>query len=206
MALDQNGYSKCNAIDDNTTKIGNYVPNSSPEIFDLEKMLEQIKTAAVAPEAAKTVRSILEQLVANPENVALGMREFEGNDVILFEDDSVSIWHTHFVPGMTVPAHDHQMSAVICVYRGSERNHFFENDPAGGIRKSGMVELNVGEVFSIGPNAIHTVTCISDEPCCGIHVYLGNLTEVERSLFDVDAGETMPFTDENYNRLVRPAE
>lgn len=180
--------------------------NSSPKIFDLEKMLEQLKAAAVAPEAANDVRSILEQLIANPESVALGMKEFEGDDAILFEDDTVSIWHTHFVPGMTVPAHDHQMSAVICVYRGSERNDFFENDPAGGIRKSGKAELSAGDVFSIGPNAIHTVTCISDEPCCGIHVYLGNLTKVERSLFDVDAGEAMPFTDANYYRLVRPAE
>ena len=169
-------------------------------------MLEQLKAAAVAPDAPKVVRSILEQLVANPENVALGMKEFEGNDVVLFEDDSVSIWHAHFEPGKTVPAHDHQMSAVICVYRGSERNDLFENDPAGGIRKSGKVELSAGDVFSIGPNAIHTVTCISDEPCCGIHVYLGNLTEVERSLFDVEAGETMPFTDENYYRMVHPAE
>ena len=179
--------------------------HSTRNTFDLEHLLEKLKSAAVKPDAAKSVRSILEQAVSEPAQVISGMPEFDENDVILFEDDTISIWYTRFMPGITVPAHDHQMSATIGVYHGSERNNFFENDPAGGIRKSGKVDLSAGDVLSIGPSAIHTVTCISEEPCCGIHVYLGNLTKVERSLFDVDEGITLPFTDENYYRLMRPS-
>lgn len=179
--------------------------NSTSDNFDLESLLECLKNAATKPNAAKIVRSILEQTVSSPEQLVSGMPEFEENDVILFEDDTISIWHSRFMPGITVPAHDHQMSATIGVYRGAERNDLFENDPTGSIRKSGKVELSAGDVLSIGPSAIHTVTCISDEPCCGIHVYLGNLSKVERSLFDVNTGVTLPFTDENYKCLMPPA-
>jgi len=182
------------------------VTNSTRDTFNLELLLERLRNAAIKPDAAKAVRIILEQTVSDPAQVISGMPEFEENDVILFEDDTVSIWHSRFMPSVTVPAHDHKMSATIGVYRGSERNDLFENDPAGGIRISGKVELSAGDVLSIGPSAIHTVTCISDEPCCGIHVYLGNLSKVERSLFDVNTGVALPFTDENYNRLMCPAD
>ena len=180
------------------------MPRSDKTAFDLETLLKRLKIAAVESDAVKAVHAILEDTVADPALVIAGMPDFEDNDVILFEDDTVSIWHSRFLPGITVPAHDHQMSATIGIYRGSERNDLFENDPLGGIRKSSEVVLVAGDVFSIGPSAIHTVSCISDEPCCGIHVYLGNLTAVDRSLFDTEAGVTMCFTDENYHLLMRP--
>lgn len=56
-------------------------------------------------------------------------------------------------------------------------------------------------MLQIGPNAIHAVGCASETPTCGIHVYLGELTQVERSLFDVAAGAEMTFDDDNYQRL-----
>lgn len=169
--------------------------------FNVQELVQELRGVAVESDAAKLVRAILQQTVADPDKIIDGMPEFEEDDVILFEDNTISIWHSRFMPGITVPPHDHQMSAVIGVYIGAERNDLYENDPAGGIRKSGTVEVSAGDVFSIGPSAIHGVTCASTEPCCAFHVYLGNLTEVERSLFDVNEGLTLKFTDENYARL-----
>lgn len=172
--------------------------------FNIERLVTDLKSAASSSQAPKIIRDILEKAVADPDTVASGIPDFEENDVILFEDDTISIWHSRFMPGLSVPPHDHQMSAVIAVYRGSELNQLYERDPSGGIRKSSKVEVLAGEVFSIGPNAIHGVTCSSKEPCCAFHVYLGNLTKVERSLFDVEAGVVMKFTDENYALITRP--
>ncbi len=137
--------------------------------FDLDVLVNQLKTAATEPAAATAIRSILQQTMSSPESVAAGMPEFEENDVILFEDDTISIWHCRFLPGVSVPPHDHQMSATIGVYCGTELNDFYKTDQAGGFRRSGNALLNAGEVLSIGPNAIHSVTCISEIPCCGIH-------------------------------------
>ncbi|WP_419905133.1 hypothetical protein [Kiloniella sp.] len=173
--------------------------------FDLDDLLTRLKKAAITPDAPKAVRVILEQTVSNPEAVACGMPAFAEDEAILFEDETISVWFCRFQPGNSVPPHDHQMSATIGVYLGAERNDFYENDPTnasqGSIRKSGKAELTPGEVLSIGPSAIHSVTCISEEPCCGIHVYLGKLTTVDRSLFNTETNETLEFTDENYHKL-----
>lgn len=174
------------------------------EAFDIGAFAAALREAALQEDAPRAVQALMEQAMADPARVAAGMPDYEENDIILHEDESVSIWHCRFMPGTTVPAHDHQMSAVIGVYAGRERNDFFAGDGNGGLRRSGRRELEPGDVLPIGPSAIHSVTCISSTPCCGIHVYLGNLTERERSLFNPDTGEAMSFTMDNYDKLQRP--
>jgi len=170
--------------------------------FDVEVFVQDMRDIAVGEDAPKRLRTYIDSIMQDPSAVRDGFPAELTGDQILFEDDTVSIWRTNFEPGVSVPAHDHQMCAVISVYQGQERNDFFEADPSGGLRRSGEVVLEPGSVLSIGPNAIHSVTCISDEPALGIHVYLGNLTEVDRTLFDIDNGTSMKFDDENYEKLV----
>lgn len=173
------------------------------EPFDLDALVSRLRAAASGASARAEIKTILEETVKDPDHVRAGMPDFEENDVILYEDDAVSIWHCRFMPGVAVPAHDHQMSATIAVYRGIERNDFFAAGSEGEISKSSEVTLAAGDVLQIGPSAIHAVACTSEEPCCGIHVYLGRLTTVERSLFDTKKGEVMSYSDDNYNRLTR---
>lgn len=155
--------------------------------FDLDTLVKELRAAATQPRPHNAVKALLEQAVADPNAMADAMSDFADNDVILFEDETVSIWHCRFMPGQTVPAHDHQMLATIGVYYGAERNHFFEADPeTGGIRRSSEVVLSAGNVLQIGPSAIHAVGCAGDEPCKGIHVYLGALTQIDRSLFETE--------------------
>ncbi len=170
--------------------------------FDVETFVKDMREIAVGDDAPKTLRDYIDTVMQDPNAVADAFPPELIGDQILFEDDTVSVWRTCFEPGISVPAHDHQMSAVICVYQGRERNDFFEADPDGGVRRSGEVVLEPGSVVSIGPSAIHSVSCISDEPALGLHVYLGNLTEVDRTLFDIDNGTSMKFDDANYDRLL----
>ena len=172
------------------------------QAFDVDYLVSQLKDAVEAESPSARVKSILEEEMKNPDRVAAGMPDFEEDEVVLFEDDQISIWFCRFRPGKTVPPHDHQMMATIGVYSGAERNKFFENDPQGTIRESSEVVVSTGEVLQIGPSAIHAVNCASTDPCCGIHVYLGRLTEVKRSLFDIPNGQRMEFTDENYQQLI----
>ncbi len=169
--------------------------------FTLDSFVTDVRAIAAGPEAPKQLRAYFDALFARPDQVAAACDGKQG-DEILFEDDSVSIWHCEFAKDVSVPAHDHQLSAVIGVYHGRERNDFFEAAPGGGLQRSGQVELGEGDVLSIGPSAIHSVTSIGDGACNGLHVYLGNLTEVERTLFDIDSGAVMRFDDENYERLM----
>jgi predicted metal-dependent enzyme (double-stranded beta helix superfamily) len=174
------------------------------EGFEIEHLVAELRQAALAENPRAAVKDVLEAAVADPTRMRAQMPEYEENDVILHEDETVSIWHCRFMPGQTVPPHDHQMLATIGVYSGAERNDFYQAHPdTGGIQKSSEVVLEAGNVLQIGPNAIHSVGCASEEPCLGIHVYLGALTTVDRSLFDVEGGAVLPFTDENYARMTK---
>lgn len=171
--------------------------------FDLDQLVSDLRAAATGEDAVEQIRLLLQKAVQDPQLTWSGMPAFENDETILFEDDSISIWHCRFQPGHTVPAHDHQMRATIAVYHGAERNDFFEKMPSGELKRSETVEVTAGDVLQIKPDAVHAVGCASQEPCCGIHVYQGNLTQVERSLFDTDSNLAMPYSKENYARLTR---
>ena len=166
--------------------------------FSLDTFISDLRQAAGNTNAAGNIKTLLEDVISDPAAIAATLPAFAEEEALLFEDDAISIWHCLYHPGHKIPPHDHQMPAMIAVYRGREQNDFYEADPAGGVRKSSEVVLNAGDTLSIGPSAIHTVECIGDGACQGFHVYLGNLTEVDRSLFDVVARERLPFTPENY--------
>jgi len=171
------------------------------EIFDIDKLGNQVKSAALHTDARVQIKSILQATVDDPEWVSTSIPDYGENDVILYEDDTVSIWHCRFPVGETVPAHDHQMVAIIAVYQGTERNKFWVMNSEGQLAQQSEVVVTAGEVTQIDPTTIHSVACSSEIDSCAIHVYLGNLTKVERSLFDTNTGDVIPFDDENYNKL-----
>ncbi len=170
----------------------------------LDDLIVSLKDASRRDDAIKHVRALLCDFVADPAKTIRDMPVYEEDDVILFEDDHVSIWYCRFQPGMVVPPHDHQMSATIAVYDGIERNDFYKRDDDGTLSMSHELDLGPSEVVQIAPDEIHGVGCTSEVPSQAIHVYLGKLTDVDRSLFDIAGGMVMPFTDDNYAKLTAP--
>lgn len=169
--------------------------------FVLDDFLTEIKKAAREADPQPSVRAILDRVFASPEAVAAALPDYAEDDVVLFEDETVSIWHCRFQPGRPVPPHNHELSANIGVYAGVETNRFYKSADTGGIAPSRDVNLGPGDVLSIGPSGIHSVECISENPSCGIHVYLGPLTKTARDLYDLSNGKKVPFTEEAYERL-----
>ncbi|MEM7292705.1 MAG: hypothetical protein AAF420_04795 [Pseudomonadota bacterium] len=169
---------------------------------DLDALVASVKSVAPTENAGKQIKQLIAAFVEDPKAVQSQIRDFEEHDTVLFEDDSVSIWHCRFMPGVSVPPHDHQLETVIGVYRGEERNDFYIRKSGDEIEKKNLQNVSAGQVLHLGPTAIHSVSCIGDVPCCGIHVYLGNLTNIDRNLFDVETKRAMPFTNENYYRLI----
>lgn len=173
--------------------------------FDLDQFVYDLRQAASSDAAVSTICGIVEAAIADPDAVKPALPKFDGDEALLYEDDAISIWHCVYHPGDTIPPHDHQMAAIIGLYDGQERNDFYEADPPGGVRKSSEVYLEAGKTLTIGPSAIHAVACISETSCRGFHVYLGNLTETDRWLFDVDQRQKLPFNETNYAAMKQSA-
>ena len=172
--------------------------------FVLDDFVQQLRVAAVSDDAVKQVRELMTDAFRDPEAVRAGMPDFENDDEVLFEDDSVSIWFVRFMPGIHVPPHDHQTMATIGVYEGAEDNHFYLCEADRLVHKSSK-RVGPGDVIALKPDGIHSVEAADNTQCCGIHVYLAKLTTIERSLFDWDSGDVSLYTDENYERMKRVA-
>ena len=169
--------------------------------FSVDEFIADLRTVAQQPDAPQQVKRILQQTIADPEKLAAALPDYPENDTVLYEDDGLSVWHVRFIPGVAVPPHEHLIPAFIGLYQGQERNDFYQLTADDRLKNSGYQILEPGDMLAMGVDGIHAVTCVSDEPCCGLHVYLGKLTTMERSLFHPQTYERMPFTDENYERL-----
>ncbi|MGB0846404.1 MAG: hypothetical protein ACPGSM_06750 [Thiolinea sp.] len=167
----------------------------------IDKFIADLRAVATQPDAKQQVQNILRAMIADPEKLAAALPDYSENDTVLYEDDSLSVWHVRFIPGIAVPPHEHRIPAFIGVYLGQERNDFYQLTDGGKLINSGHQVLAPGDMLAMGVEAIHSVNCVSDEPCCGLHVYLGRLTTVERSLFHPQTHERIPYTEENYERL-----
>ena len=170
--------------------------------FNLDAFITELRAAAVSEEPIQAVRGLMNEAFKNPQAIKAAMPHYDSDDEVLYEDDTVSIWFVRFVPGLHVPPHDHQTTATIGVYEGAEDNHFYLHENGGLVHKSTR-RVMPGDVIALKPDGIHSVEAAEGKQSCGIHVYLDKLTTIERSLFDWDSGEAMPFNDDNYDRLKR---
>jgi predicted metal-dependent enzyme (double-stranded beta helix superfamily) len=170
--------------------------------FLLDDFVRQLRAAAVADDAVKRVRELMVDAFRDPESIRAAMPDYDNDDEVLFEDDSVSIWFVRFMPGQHVPPHDHQTTATIGVYQGAEDNHFYLRE-AGRLVHRTSKRVSPGEVIALKADGIHSVEAADGAPSRAIHVYLAKLTTIERSLFDWDSGAVSPFTDENFERMTR---
>ncbi len=173
--------------------------------FNFDDFIEDLKQASRQDNAAARVRGIMEKAFQDPQAIAAQLPALPDDDKILFEDEQVSIWYVHFLPELVVPPHDHLSQVAIGIIRGSERNYLFRQTDCG-LELTATKLLAAGDTFYLGPKAIHAATAASTTPCNGIHVYLGELTKLPRSLYDWDTGEAQLFSDEAYDKLKREAQ
>ena len=124
------------------------------------------------------------------------------DEVLLFEDETCSIWTCRFGSDVVLAPHEHRMGAQIAVYRGIEVEVLYKRE-AGALRHGGNTNVEAGKVLRLGPDAIHAVTAHGERQSIAIHVYEGPLTQIERSLFDWTTGEKVAFTMENFHAMAR---
>lgn len=170
--------------------------------FSLDQFVADARQAAAAPNALEMTDRLMSRLFSSPEMIRAGVPDMAEDEVNLFEDDTVSIWHERFLPSEELPPHDHQLPAVIGVYHGAERNRLFRK-AEGCLIPGGELILRAGQTHVFGPNDVHTVQALEGAPSLGLHIYLGPLTRVERSLFEWETGASVPMSDAAFNAMKR---
>jgi len=168
--------------------------------FTYDSFVAAAREAAASGDATKAIRALLQETVADPEALAASIPPQDEDEIMLFEDDTVSIWSCIFQPHVVMPPHEHKMPVHIGCFSGGEKSYLY--------RREGDVLTHVktrtvgpGEVFSMGGDGIHAVTAEGDSPSHALHIYTGPLMQVTRSLFDWDSGAEVDFTMENFHAM-----
>jgi len=172
--------------------------------FTFDQFVTDVRAAAAQPDANAAVRALLSAVVVDPDAIFRVSPEGGEDEVMLFEDETVSIWHCRFQPHVMMPPHEHKLDVHIGGYAGSEKSLLFARED-GALAYRGSKVVGPGEVLSLGPQAIHAVIAEGEAPSLALHVYMGPLMQLTRGLFDWETGEEVDFTLENFEAMKRPA-
>jgi predicted metal-dependent enzyme (double-stranded beta helix superfamily) len=171
--------------------------------FSFDQFVTEARAAVVSEKPTHAIRLLMQTaLEIKGTLVANNPLEKNADEIMLFEDDTVSVCICRFDPYNVVPPHEHKMNAFIGVLKGREKHHFFKND-TNGLKYQSTQIIDAGQMTSIGTDGLHAVVAEGEEDCYSLHVYTGPLSKVKRSLFDWDTGQALEFTDENFQRLKR---
>ena len=94
--------------------------------------------------------------------------------------------------GLRSSPHEHRMWAVVGVYAGEELNRLYRRAP-DGLAEASAQSVSEQEVFVLDSNAIHSVENPAREWTAGLHVYGGDIVNIERSAWGPD-GREVPFS------------
>ena len=173
-------------------------------------MFEQDQFVADCCEAIRkddTHRAVLEiasRAVSNPGEIveSLGQPNRAGVTT-LYHSDDLTILNVVWGPLMNVPAHNHEMWAVIGVYAGREDNIYWRRivDQDGPvIEAAGAKSLAAKDAEPLGRDIIHSVVNPVDRLTAAIHVYGGDFFGVDRKEWDPETHAERPFDFERTRR------
>lgn len=173
--------------------------------MNLDDFINRCKELAQTDNALLGIRVALTELVQDPSSLAASL-PLHGADVddLLYEDDHLSIMVCETSPGTDQPPHDHQLAAMIGIVDGAEEHRFFQRSDRGLEPAKGRT-IGPGDVLSMTPDAVHAIAAPGPEQCRAVHVYLGPITSVARSIFHPETFAEEPLTLERYAEFVRPA-
>lgn len=171
----------------------------------LEDFINRCRAVAGTETALTDIRAALTELVSEPDELADSLPFHDADvDEIFYEDENLSVMLCETSPGTDQPPHDHQIAAMIGIVDGVEVHRFFHRTSDGLDPAKGRT-IGPGEVLSMTPDAVHAIAARGPEQCRGIHVYLGSISAVERSIFHPETFAEEPLTLERYAEFLRPA-
>ncbi|HYM91440.1 MAG TPA: hypothetical protein VEW91_07400, partial [bacterium] len=107
---------------------------------------------------------------------------------------AAAVWNV----GQVTPVHDHGTWGVIGIYQGIEREIRYKPAVVGGERRfKETEERDIGErqviVCCTSDQDIHRVSCGSNRPCVGIHVYGADIGAIQRHVYEPQTGDVRAF-------------
>jgi predicted metal-dependent enzyme (double-stranded beta helix superfamily) len=175
-------------------------------VFDKDRFIEACVEALKDGQPA--VREVVKSSVSNPSEIMSDLGEPRHAGIVtLYRAPDLTIINFVWAPCMSLMPHNHQMFAVIGVYSGREDNIFWKRNRTS-IEAAGARSLGVGDVASLGREAIHSVLNPIGKMTAAIHVYGGDFFDPAepRSEWDHEALTEQPWDIDKVRNRFREAE
>ena len=173
--------------------------------FDRDRFIAECEAAVVSGGGQRAIRTLLEAAVSDRSQViaALGEPKRAGIE-LLYRSPNVTVLNLVWGPHMTVMPHNHHMWAVIGMYGGREDNIFWRTlppDAKWAIEAAGASCYMPGEVGTLGPDIIHSVTNPLGKLTAALHVYGGDFLKQHREQWDEETLVEQPYDQDGARRL-----
>ena len=166
-------------------------------MLDVDHFITECCEATSVDSSHRTVLEIVARAVSDPGNVVTALGEPSRAGVTpLHHSDSLTILNVVWGPLMNVPAHNHEMWAVIGIYGGREDSIFWRRTDDGKgqtIEAAGATSLGTKDAEPLGKNIIHSVVNPVDRLTAAIHVYGGDFFGAKRLEWDPETHRQRPF-------------
>jgi predicted metal-dependent enzyme (double-stranded beta helix superfamily) len=170
--------------------------------FELNRFIDMCLEGVSDANPLERVRQLLQAAVDDP-SISTALPKAKEDETLLHESAELTVYSLRLTPCILYPPHDHRMTAVIGLYEGFETNYFFRRD-GRRLVSTGVSESCAPEVVVLPPDAIHSVANPGQSYSRAIHVYLGPLTKIARSVWAADGMRERPFDNSFYFEQARP--
>ena len=125
--------------------------------FSVDSFLADLHAANADASPRLAVREVVARAVSEPEALAQAFGPLtRGHSTALFRSPGLLVLHIVWPPEISVEPHEHNLWAVMGIYRGVEDNSFYRRT-GSGIERAGTVRLEPGDTRILGEEAIHAV-------------------------------------------------
>jgi predicted metal-dependent enzyme (double-stranded beta helix superfamily) len=168
----------------------------------VERFLAAARQALDGPSPQEAMRALLDATVRSLYGQPRRWIEHDGDEMLLMSSPRLTVYHIALSPRIHYPPHDHRVPAMIGLYHGAETSLSYRRDGSTLVGTE-RHDHEAPCVATLPADAIHSVVNMGDVRSAAIHVYFGDLTVVQRSLWDADAREERPFDNRFYFEQAR---
>jgi len=168
----------------------------------IEEFLGAARRAVDAASPQRAMRALLDATVQALYARRCRWIEHDSDEMLLASFPELTVYHIVLSPRIHYPPHDHRVPAMIALYKGAETSFSY--------RRNGKTLIQAQRHDYVAPcvaalpaDVIHSVVNLGDVDSGAIHVYFGDLTAVERSVWDADLREERRFDNRFYFEQAR---
>ena len=181
----------------------------------LEDLVDTCKLSVACDSPHSMILDAMRHLFADPAALASQIPRFTeaeveptargwlvGGEHLLHRDQDLTIMLIDTLPGVVQPPHEHNVDVFIGVFEGCEEQRFWKRTDDGIVSTPGQ-SLKAGDILSLGVQAVHAISAPRDQHARAVHVYLGDVYDVARSVFHPESLLEHRYTSDRYDEFCR---